>query len=90
VKLQMEAELLFDNPKARDRAIVEIRKRGLDVELLDYVDEHEGVLLSATVWIRVCGLSELDDDEFFDEMSRMADQLNGFLYEAGYSICGRA
>jgi hypothetical protein len=83
MKNRMYAELLFDNPEARDRAIVELNKLGLVVELLDWVDEHEGVVLSPTVWIKVRGLSELNQDEFFDEMAHLADRFNGDVYEAG-------
>jgi hypothetical protein len=90
MKQQMEAELLFDNPLFRDCAVGELKRQGFDIELLDYVDEYEGVLLSETVWIRVRILSELDDNKFFDEMARLAEQLGGDLYEAGYSISGRA
>ena len=50
---QMEARLLFNDPNGRDLAIAELTKRGFEVELLDAVDEWEGVVLSPTVWIKV-------------------------------------
>jgi hypothetical protein len=83
MKQQMYAELLFDNPAARDHAIVELNKLGLDVELLDWVDEYEGVVLTPTVWVKVRGLSELNQDEFFNQMARLADQHSGDIYEGG-------
>jgi hypothetical protein len=70
MKQQMEAELVFDHPDARDLAVAELTKLGFNVEILDWVDEHEGVVLSSTVWIKVRGASELDDHEFFHEMAR--------------------
>src|SRR5215472_5476701 len=76
MKQQMEAELLFDCPDARDRAIVELTKRGFDVEILDWVDEYEGVLLTPTVWIKVRGASEDTEDEFFAEMHELAKQFS--------------
>jgi hypothetical protein len=81
---RMEAELMFDNEGSRDRAIVELTKRGFDIELLDWVDEYEGVALTPTVWIKVRGASELNDDQFFDEMHRFAAQFSGECLEAGY------
>jgi hypothetical protein len=46
---RMEAELMFDHPNGRDLAIAELAKHGLEVEILDWVDEWEGVVLSETV-----------------------------------------
>ena len=83
MKKQMEAELMFNHPDGRDRALAELSKRGFEVELLDRTDTHEGVLLSLTVWVRVQGVSELSEDEFFDEMAHLANQFNGDVLEAG-------
>ena len=84
MKQLMEAELMFDNPEARDRAIVELSKLGLEVELLlDQVDEYEGVVLTPTVWIRVTGPYEGSDDEFFREMGHLAGRFGGDVEEAG-------
>jgi hypothetical protein len=83
MKQQMEAELLFKDPNGRDLAIAELTKRGFEVELLDAVDEWEGVVLSPTVWIKVRGASELDEHGFFNEMAQLAEQFNGDVGEAG-------
>jgi len=83
MKRKMEAELLFDHPNGRDRAVAELIKRGFDVEILDWRDEHEGLLLTATVWIKVRGASELDEHEFFREMGHLAGQFDGDVVEAG-------
>ena len=53
MKTQMQAELLFDHPNDRDLAVAELAKLGFEVENLDWVDEHEGVVLSETAWVRV-------------------------------------
>ncbi len=58
-------------------------KLGFAVEFLDWVDEWEGVVLSETVWIRVRGASELDEDGFFNETASLAEQFNGDVGEAG-------
>jgi hypothetical protein len=80
---RMEAELLFDHPAGRDLAVVEFTKLGFDVEILDWVDRYEGVVLSPTVWIRVRGASELGEHEFFNEMAHLAEQYGGDVVEAG-------
>jgi hypothetical protein len=79
MKQQMYAELLFDRPAGRDLAIIELTKLGFDVEILDWVDP-EG---STCVWIKVRGLSELSEDEFFNEMGHLAEQFSGDVIEAG-------
>jgi hypothetical protein len=87
MKQLMYAELLFDHPEARDRAIVALAKRGFTIEALtgpDWVDEFEGVVLSSTVWIKVRGAYEGSDDEFFNEMVHLTRQFGGDVYEAGY------
>ena len=83
MKQQMQAELMFEHPAGRDLAVAELTKRGFDTEILDWVDQYEGVVLSPTVWIRVTGVSELDENEFFDEMQRFAEQFGGEVTEAG-------
>jgi hypothetical protein len=83
LKQRMEAELMFDNPEARDRAIVALTKRGFEVELLDYVDEYEGVILTPTVWIAVTGAYAGSEDAFFDEMRHLAEHFSGDVMEAG-------
>ena len=85
MKQQMFAELLFDHPSGRDLAVAELTKQGFDVEILDWVDEHEGVVLTPTVWIKVRGASELDDHEFFNEMMHLAEQFSGDVVEAGFA-----
>jgi len=82
---KMEAELLFDHPAARDLAVTELKRLGYDVELLDYIDEFEGVVLTPTVWIQVKGAYEGNDNEFFDEMAHFAERFNGDVVEAGYA-----
>jgi hypothetical protein len=83
MKQQMYAELLFDHPEARDRAIIELTKQGFEIELLDYVDEYEGVILTPTVWIAVRGAYAGSDDAFFDEMAHLAGHFSGDVCEAG-------
>ena len=73
MKQRMEAELLFNDPDGRDLAIAELILRGFEVELLDAVDEWEGVVLTPTVWIKVRGASELDEHGFFDGMTQLAE-----------------
>jgi hypothetical protein len=79
MKQQMEAELIFDHPNSRDLAVDELIKQGFDVEILDWVDP-EG---STCVWVKVRGLSELSEDEFFNEMAHLAKQFSGDVIEAG-------
>jgi hypothetical protein len=79
----MEAELMFDHPNGRDLAIAELAKHGFEVEILDWVDEWEGVVLSETVWIKVRGVSELDEHEFFHGMALLAERFSGDVLEAG-------
>jgi hypothetical protein len=83
VMKQMYAELIFDHPHGRDLAVAELTKRGFDVEILNWVDEYEGVLLTSTVWVKVRGASELDENEFFREMGSLAGQFDGDVIEAG-------
>jgi hypothetical protein len=80
---QMAAELMFDHPNDRDLAIAELTKFGFNVEILDWVDAHEGIVFSDTVWIKVRGASELDQDEFFDAMAHLAKRFGGDCIEAG-------
>jgi hypothetical protein len=79
MKQRMEAELIFDHPKGKDRAVRELTLRGFTIEDLDWVDP-EG---STCVWIKVRGLSELSEDEFFNEMAHLAEQFGGDVIEAG-------
>jgi hypothetical protein len=69
---KMFAELLFDTTEARDRAIPELTRRGFEIEILDWVDEYEGVILSPTVWINVRGGYVGSDHEFFAEMMHVS------------------
>jgi hypothetical protein len=85
MKRQMEAELMFDHPNGRDLAVAELTKLGFNVEILDWVDEYEGVLLTPTVWIKVRGVSELSQDEFMTEMGHLAEQFGGDCNEAGFA-----
>jgi hypothetical protein len=82
---QMLAELLFDHPGARDLAVVELKRLGFQIKLLDYVDEYEGVVLTPTVWIQVRGTYEGSDNEFFAEMMHLAEKFSGDVCEAGYA-----
>jgi hypothetical protein len=83
MKQRMEAELIFDHPDGRDLAVAKLTKQGFDVEILDWVDECEGVILSPTVWIKARIWTELDEDEFFNEMAHLARQFSGDVVEAG-------
>ena len=80
MKQKMLAELLFDTPAARDRAIPELEKCGYAVELLDWVDP----LGTPVVWVNVRGLFEGSDSEFLDEMNSLANKFGGEAIEAGY------
>lgn len=77
MKQQMEAELIFDHSNGRDLAVAELTKQGFDVEILDWVDEYEEIVLSPTVWIKVRGASELDENEFLAEMGHLAQRFSG-------------
>ena len=80
----MEAILMFDGPADRDLATPELDKLGYGVELLlDQVDEHEGVVLTPTVWIRVTGPYEGSESDFFHAMGDLAEQFGGDCLEAG-------
>jgi hypothetical protein len=83
MKHQMQAEILF--PDARDvpPAIVALKKLGFEIEVLDWVDEHEGELLSETLWLMARIESELSQDEFLTFASELAEELNGDVVEAG-------
>ena len=79
----LEAELMFDHPEGRDLAVAELTKQGFEVEILDWVDEYEGIVLSLTVWIKVRGASELDEHEFLAEMGHLVQRFSGDVIEAG-------
>ena len=79
----MEAEIMFDGPEGRDRAIVELAKRGYAIELL--LDRVDGCG-TPTVWITVRGATELDEDQFFDTMKRVAEPFGGTVLKAGLQI----
>jgi hypothetical protein len=84
MKQLMEAELIFDNPEARDRAVVELTKQGYTVELLDWVDDDDdGAVLSPMVWVKIRGPYEGSDTEFLGEMGHLAEQFGGDVVEAG-------
>ena len=83
MKQLMYAELIFDRPDGRDLAVAELTKQGFDVEILDWVDEHKGVVLTPTVWIKIRGLYDGSDDEFLTEMGHLAGQFSGDVIEAG-------
>ena len=78
---QLYAELIFDHPNGRDLAIAELMKLGLDVEILDWVDAYEGVVLTPTVWIKVKGA--YDEHKFFHEMAALTERFGGDVVEAG-------
>jgi hypothetical protein len=54
-------------------------------EILDWVDEYEGVVLTPTVWIKVRGSYEGSDCEFLDEMGDLARRFSGDVVEAGFA-----
>jgi hypothetical protein len=83
MKQQMQAELIFGHPSGRDLAVAELTELGFNVEILDWVDEHEGVVLSPTVWIKIRGASELSESKFFNEMADLAGWFSGNVIEAG-------
>ena len=83
MKQQMYAELLFDHPDGRDLAIVELAKLGFEVEILPWVDEHEKLILTPTVWIKVRGDYEGGEDAFFRQMEDLVAQFSGDVVEAG-------
>jgi len=79
----MEAELMFEHPEGRDRAVSALVKQGFEVELLDdRVDKYEGVLLSPAVWLRVTGAAD-DEDKFAAAMERVAEKFGGEVLEVG-------
>ena len=82
---KMEAELIFDHPAGRDLAVAVLKKQGYEVEILDWVDEYEGAILTPTVWIKVRGSYEGSDHEFFDEMGDLARRFSGDVVEAGFA-----
>jgi hypothetical protein len=79
----MEAEILFLEPADLGPGITELRKLGFAVELLPWVDEHEGTRLSDAIWIKAQIESELDEDRFFNWVHGIVDPLGADLLEAG-------
>jgi hypothetical protein len=85
MKQQMEAELMMDNPETADAAVAELVKQGWEVEVMDWNDEDDdGELITPTTWLIVSGMSELSDDEFFEEMNALALRLGGDIVQGGY------
>jgi hypothetical protein len=80
---KMQAEIMFDDQDAADAASAVLAARGFAIEPLPWIDEHEGVVLSSTIWIRVKIDSELDASAFFDWVADVVEPLQGWLYEAG-------
>ena len=75
----MEAEIQFLDPDDIDAAIAALSARGFSVEILDWVDECEGVILSPAKWIKVCGWS--DTGAFLDLMISIVGPLGGDVSE---------
>jgi hypothetical protein len=76
MKQLMEADVLFDNPRDRDLAIVELTKLGFGVEHLDRVDEHK-------VSLRVRTPSDLDDNGFLREIDFLVQRFSGQVEKIG-------
>jgi hypothetical protein len=73
----MEAEIMFDNPAIRDRAVAALTKRGFDVEFLDDRFDECG---TPTVWITVRGAAS---GLFCTEIDRVAEPFGGTVLEVG-------
>ena len=83
MKQQMHAIIQFYYPDDMGLAIAELVKRSFKVEVLDWIDEDEGVVGSPTVWIKVCGACERADHNFFAEMRELTKPFGGDVCEAG-------
>jgi hypothetical protein len=76
----MWAEIMFDNPAIRDRAVAVLTKRGFDVELLDDRFDECG---TPTVWITVRGPTS---GLFCTEIDRVAERFGGTMLEIGLMV----
>ena len=86
MKRKMEAELmLYDaGPELAALAAAYLTARGFGAEVMEWRDETEdGEPMTDTRWIVVTCESELDDDEFSDQMSDFAEKFDGECVQAG-------
>jgi hypothetical protein len=73
------AEVVFNNPNDVSSAVAELIELDYDVRELDWIDDD-----SNCMWLLVTTFSALDDqNEFFDEIRRLANALGGDVIEAG-------
>jgi hypothetical protein len=86
MKHRMEAEFMFmDGPKTANPAAAALAALGYEVEVMDWKDDDEnGELITPTVWLIAGCMSELDNHEFFHQMSDLATGLDGEILQAGY------
>ena len=76
---RMEADILFCNPDDVDPAAAVLIEHGFDVETLyDRIDD-----CGPTVFIRVCIVTEIGEDHFFDWVQSIIEPLGGNMIEAG-------
>ena len=78
----METEIQFLDPDDIDAAIAALSARGFSVEILDWVDEYEGEILSPAKLIKTRGWIELDQGAFLDWIMGLVTPLGGFVGEA--------
>jgi hypothetical protein len=64
------------------RAVAELYKLGLEVEVLTWTDDEAGVPVSKTVWLIARWLYDQSDVDFLDWIGDVARQFDGDVVEA--------
>jgi hypothetical protein len=87
MKQKMQAELLCLDANDMAPTIRALKKLGFKIEVLDWVDEYEGELLSPALWLLARIESELDPHAFFRWVHDIVMELDSTadLVEAGLS-----
>jgi hypothetical protein len=88
------ATVTFDTPAGAARAATALHSLAYQLKMFDGIrDEHEGVLLSETVFGEICGQTNLADedglwiDELWDALDAIIDPFSGIVHELGDSGC---
>ena len=83
-----DASVMFDCPEDAAEAAAALQASGYELTLNPALrDEHEGVLLTPSVFGVIRGMMEpgLTEDEIMGELEEIVDPTGGLVEEAGYS-----
>ena len=78
---KMEAEIVFHSPHDVNGGLATLIENDFSCEILeDMIDEF-----SPAVFVRVRGLSELSDSDFFNSLEALIEPVGGEVLEAGFA-----